>query len=222
MGARPDHRFSQLLDRTEELAATALGRGTRLLFVVVAALLIVAAVGSLAGVAGEALPRVLHDRGERDVLDALVQHVLAVAIAAELGLLLVHHDPRAVVEALIFVIARKMVGPEVSATELVAMSAGLALLVGVWWFAARSWPRPRGGGPPAERAGRRAPPGARGGSPADFVAAPPRRRGATGRAGPRGHRRCTAARPCPATCQRMRPPSRSIPRWRTVGPPGTR
>jgi len=52
-----------------------------------------------------------------------------VAIAGELGLLLLFHRAGAAIEVIIFVVARKMVTPDISGVELLLGSASLIGLV---------------------------------------------------------------------------------------------
>lgn len=51
------------------------------------------------------------------------------AIAAELGLLLLFHRAGAAIEVIIFVVARKMVTPDISGVELLLGTASLVALV---------------------------------------------------------------------------------------------
>jgi len=57
-----------------------------------------------------------------------------VAIAAELGLLLLFHRASAAIEVIIFVVARKMVTPAISGIELLLGTAALAGLVIVRFY----------------------------------------------------------------------------------------
>ena len=66
---------------------------------------------------------------EYDVLHHVIQSILLVAIAAELGLLLLFHRAGAAIEVIIFVVARKMVTPDISGVELLLGTASLVALV---------------------------------------------------------------------------------------------
>jgi hypothetical protein len=66
---------------------------------------------------------------EYDVLHRVIQSILLVAIAGELGLLLLFHRAGAAVEVIIFVVARKMVTPDISGVELLLGTASLVGLV---------------------------------------------------------------------------------------------
>lgn len=66
---------------------------------------------------------------EYDVLHHVIQSILLVAIAGELGLLLLFHRAAAAIEVIIFVVARKMVTPDISGVELLLGTASLVGLV---------------------------------------------------------------------------------------------
>ena len=66
---------------------------------------------------------------EYAVLHRVIQSILLVAIAGELGLLLLFHRTSAAVEVIIFVVARKMVSPDISGFELLLGTASLVGLV---------------------------------------------------------------------------------------------
>ena len=66
---------------------------------------------------------------EYDVLHHVIQSILLVAIAGELGLLLLFHRAGAAIEVIIFVVARKMVSPDISGVELLLGTAALVGLV---------------------------------------------------------------------------------------------
>jgi hypothetical protein len=57
-----------------------------------------------------------------------------IAIAAELGLLLLFHRAAAAVEVVIFIIARKMVIPGITALDLLFCAAALAGLIIVRFY----------------------------------------------------------------------------------------
>lgn len=79
-------------------------------------------------------PKLLTYTDEYDVLQKLIQSVLLIAIAAELGLLLLYHRSSAAVEVIIFVIARKIVSPETSALELLLSIVALCVLLVVRFY----------------------------------------------------------------------------------------
>jgi hypothetical protein len=79
-------------------------------------------------------PKLLTYTDEYEVLQKLIQSVLLIAIAAELGLLLLYHRTSAAVEVIIFVIARKIVSPETSALELLLSITALCVLLVVRFY----------------------------------------------------------------------------------------
>ena len=79
-------------------------------------------------------PKLFAPVEEYDVLQKIIQNVLLIAIAAELGLLLLFHRTSAAIEVIIFVIARKIVTPDISALELLLSVAALAGLLVVRFY----------------------------------------------------------------------------------------
>lgn len=63
------------------------------------------------------------------VLLRVIEHLLLIAIAVEFALLLLFRRMSAVVEVVVFVIARKTVNPENSSVELLLCAVGIAGLV---------------------------------------------------------------------------------------------
>jgi hypothetical protein len=80
------------------------------------------------------VPKLWQQSGGYKELQQIISSVLLVAIAAELGLLLLFHRTSAAVEVIIFVIARKIVTPDVSALELLLSVAALAGLLIVRFY----------------------------------------------------------------------------------------
>jgi uncharacterized membrane protein (DUF373 family) len=80
------------------------------------------------------VPKLWQPSGGYKELQQIISNVLLVAIAAELGLLLLFHRTSAAVEVIIFVIARKIVTPDVSAVELLLSVAALAGLLIVRFY----------------------------------------------------------------------------------------
>ena len=74
-------------------------------------------------------PKLWQPSDEYGVLQRIIENILLVAIAAELALLLLFHRTSAAVEVVIFVIARKMVNPQISALDLLLGAAALAGLI---------------------------------------------------------------------------------------------
>ncbi len=68
-------------------------------------------------------------QNEYAVLQKIIESLLLIAIAAEFALLLLFRRVSAVVEVVIFVLARKAVNPEITALELVLCAAAIAGLI---------------------------------------------------------------------------------------------
>jgi hypothetical protein len=79
-------------------------------------------------------PKLLAPIDEYKVLQDFISNILLIAIAAELGLLLLFHRTSAAIEVIIFVIARKIVTPQISALELLLSVAALAGLLVVRFY----------------------------------------------------------------------------------------
>jgi hypothetical protein len=79
-------------------------------------------------------PRLWQPTDEYAALQQIIENILLVAIAAELALLLLYHRTSAAVEVVIFIIARKMVNPTISAFDLLLGAAGLAGLIIVRYY----------------------------------------------------------------------------------------
>lgn len=80
------------------------------------------------------IPQLWRPGNEYDVLHQVIQDILLVAIAGELGLLLLFHRASAAIEVIIFVVARKMVNPSISGVELLLGTIALAGLVIVRFY----------------------------------------------------------------------------------------
>ncbi len=79
-------------------------------------------------------PKLWQPTDEYQALQRVIENILLVAIAAELGLLLLYHRTSAAVEVIIFVIARKIVAPDITAVELLFSVAALAGLLVVRFY----------------------------------------------------------------------------------------
>jgi hypothetical protein len=79
-------------------------------------------------------PKLWQPTDEYKALQQIIENVLLVAIAAELALLLLFHRTSSAVEVIIFVIARKIVTPDITAVELVLSIAALAGLLVVRYY----------------------------------------------------------------------------------------
>jgi uncharacterized membrane protein (DUF373 family) len=79
-------------------------------------------------------PKLWQPTDEYKALQKVIENVLLVAIAAELALLLLFHRTSSAVEVIIFVIARKIVTPDITAVELVLSIAALVGLLIVRYY----------------------------------------------------------------------------------------
>jgi hypothetical protein len=106
------------------------------LFLSLLALLILAAaaVAAYETVVRE-FPKLWQPVDEYKALQHVIENILLIAIAAELALLLLFHRTSAAVEVIIFVIARKIVSPDITAIELLfSVAALVGLLVARFYF----------------------------------------------------------------------------------------
>jgi hypothetical protein len=79
-------------------------------------------------------PKLWQPTDQYSALQTIIENILLVGIAAELALLLLFHRTSAAVEVVIFIIARKMVNPTVSALDLLLGAAALAGLIIVRFY----------------------------------------------------------------------------------------
>ncbi|HEX8473966.1 MAG TPA: hypothetical protein VF666_08025 [Pyrinomonadaceae bacterium] len=121
--------------RIERIMNRYLGDAIHLFLSLLAAfILVAAAVAAYDTVVGE-FPKLFGSSDEYNVLEKIIQNILLVAIAAELGLLFLFHRTSAAVEVIIFVIARKIVSPDISSLDLLLSVAALTgLLVARFYF----------------------------------------------------------------------------------------
>ena len=80
------------------------------------------------------IPQLLAPTDAYKVLQRIIENVLLIAIACELGLLLLLHRTSAAVEVIIFIIARKIIEPEVSSLDVLLGVAALAGLLVVRFY----------------------------------------------------------------------------------------
>ncbi len=106
------------------------GNGIHLFLSFLAVVIVVAAAIAAVDILIRDFPQLWQrTSNEYDVLHHVIQSILLVAIAAELGLLLLFHRAGAAIEVIIFVVARKMVTPDISGVELLLGTASLVGLV---------------------------------------------------------------------------------------------
>ena len=111
-----------------------LGKGIFFFLSILALLVMVAAAIGAVEVAYHDMPKLWSGGDEYAALHLFLQKILLIAIAAELGLLLLFHRPSAAVEVVMFVIARRMVATDVSPLDLLVGSAALAGLLVVRFY----------------------------------------------------------------------------------------
>ncbi|MBA4185468.1 MAG: hypothetical protein H0X49_15860 [Acidobacteria bacterium] len=100
------------------------------LFLSVLALLLVIAAGIAAyDTVVRDFPQLWQQNDEYVALQRIVENVLLIAIAAEFAFLLLYHRMSAAVEAVVFVLARKTVNPNITALDLLLCAAAIAGLI---------------------------------------------------------------------------------------------
>jgi hypothetical protein len=110
------------------------GNAIHLFLSVLAIGILVAATIAAFDIVVREFPQLWRQANEYDVLHQVIQNILLVAIAGELGLLLLFHRASAAIEVIIFVVARKLVTPGISGVELLLGTAALAGLVIVRFY----------------------------------------------------------------------------------------
>jgi len=120
--------------RAERVFNIYVGNAIHIFLSVLALLVLVAAAIGAYDTVVRDFPKLLQPSDEYKVLQQIIENLLLVAIAAELGLLLLFHRTSAAVEVIIFVIARKIVTPGVSALEILLSVAALAGLLIVRFY----------------------------------------------------------------------------------------
>ncbi|HEV2914589.1 MAG TPA: hypothetical protein VGX92_15020 [Pyrinomonadaceae bacterium] len=118
----------------ERLFNRYLGNAIHIFLSVLALLVLAAAMIGAFDTLVRDFPKLLQPSDEYKVLQQIIENILLVAIAAELGLLLLYHRTSAAIEVIIFVIARKIVTPGVTALELLLSVAALAGLLIVRFY----------------------------------------------------------------------------------------
>jgi hypothetical protein len=111
------------------------GDAIHLFLSLISILILAAAVVAAYQTAMHDFPKLFGPIDEYNVLQKIIESVLLIAIAAELGLLLLFHRTSTAVEVIIFVIARKIVSPDITALDLLLSVAALAgLLVARFYY----------------------------------------------------------------------------------------
>jgi|ERR1051326_3806059 hypothetical protein len=120
--------------RVELLLDQYVGNSIHLFLSFLAIVILVAAAIASVEIILRDIPQLWRPGNEYDVLHQVIQNILLVAIAGELGLLLLFHRAAAAIEVIIFVVARKMVAPNISGAEVVLGTAALVGLVIVRFY----------------------------------------------------------------------------------------
>ena len=114
--------------RLEKWVEMYLGNAIHLFLSLLALFIFVAAIIATIDTVVRDFPQLWQPVNEYVVLQKLVESILLIAIALELALLLIFHRTTAVVEVMIFVIARKMVSPD---TTIVGLLIGTVAVIGL-------------------------------------------------------------------------------------------
>ncbi len=111
-----------------------MGNYIHLFLSALAVLVMAAATISAVEIAYRGVPQLWMTGNVYEALHVLLQNILLVAIAGELGLLLLFHRTSAAIEVVLFVIARRLVATDVSALDLLFGSVALAVLLAVRFY----------------------------------------------------------------------------------------
>jgi hypothetical protein len=120
--------------RAESFLNVYVGNAIHLFLSLLAVLILAAAVIATYQTVVYEFPKLWTPADEYKALQSVIGHILLIGIAAELGLLLLFHRTSAAVEVIIFVIARKIVTPDISSLELLLSVAALAGLLVVRFY----------------------------------------------------------------------------------------
>jgi len=118
-----------------------MGTFIHLFLSVLAVLVIAAACISLVEMVRRDFPLLWNSGNAYQTLHLILQNILLLAIAGELGLLLLFHRTSAAVEVVMFVIARRLVATDVTAFDLLMGSAAMAILLVVRFYYLPSKPK---------------------------------------------------------------------------------
>lgn len=120
--------------KVESVIDRYLGNGIHLFLSLLALLILIAAAIATYDTVVRDFPKLWQTASEYSALQQIMENILLIAIAAELGLLLLFHRPGAAVEVVIFIIARKMVAPGISGVEVLMGAAALTGLIIVRFY----------------------------------------------------------------------------------------
>jgi len=119
----------------------AMGNFIHVFLSVLALLVVAAACISLFEIVYRDFPQLWRSGNAYQTLHLILQNILLLAIAGELGLLLLFHRTSAAVEVVMFVIARRLVATDVTALDLLVGSAAMAILLVVRFYYLPSKPK---------------------------------------------------------------------------------
>ena len=125
----------------ERLLNLYVGNAIHLFLSVLAVMILTAAVVGAYDTVVRDFPKLWQPTDEYEALQQIIENVLLIAIAAELGLLLLFHRTSSAVEVIMFVIARKTVSPGIGALDLLLCVAALAGLLVVRFYYLPGKPR---------------------------------------------------------------------------------
>lgn len=112
-----------------------LGKVIHIFLSILAMLLLVAAAIAAYDTVTREFPKLwVAQPDEYGVLLKVIDNLLLIAITAEFGLLLLFRRLSAVVEVVIFVLARKTVNPDISAADLVLCAGAIAGLIVIRFY----------------------------------------------------------------------------------------
>ncbi len=110
------------------------GNAIHLFLSVLAIIILAAAIVTTYDTLVRDFPKLWQPTDEYKALQQIIENLLLIAIAAELGLLLLFHRTSSAVEVIMFVIARKTVNPGLAALDLVLCVAALSALLVVRFY----------------------------------------------------------------------------------------
>jgi hypothetical protein len=118
----------------ERVVSNYMATGIHLFLSVVALLLLITAIIATFDTVVRDFPMLWQPQDEYAVVQKIIGNLLLIAIAAEFALLLLFRRMSAVVEVVVFVLARKAVNPEINAFELMLCAAAIAGLIIVRFY----------------------------------------------------------------------------------------
>jgi hypothetical protein len=121
--------------KAEVVISDFLGKVIHLFLALLAVLLLVGSAIALFDTVIRDFPLLLQaPQDEYAVLLRVIEHILLIAIAVEFALLLLFRRMSAVVEVVVFVLARKTVNPEIGALDLVLCAGAIAGLIVIKYY----------------------------------------------------------------------------------------